>query len=54
MKFYVNRVGWGFEIEADYEAARWLAEFLRKRTITPADEAVAVELHNQLMNALGR
>jgi hypothetical protein len=50
--FAVFPHGWGLAIEADYPSAAWLAEFIRTKRISPADEELAVELYDKLREAL--
>jgi hypothetical protein len=52
MKLLVQGVGWGVVIEADYEAARWLREFVRTKRILPSEEHIAVQLYEQLSEVL--
>jgi hypothetical protein len=52
MKFLVMPQGWGVVIEADDEAGRWLADFLRTKRIRLHEEAIAVDLYEQLTDAL--
>lgn len=52
MTFHAEPKGWGVTIESSYVGAAWLRDFLRTRRITPSDEQLAVELHDELDRVL--
>ena len=51
--FKVEPRGWGINIEATYQDADWLAEFLRTKTRTPQDLEKAEQLYKELVHVLG-
>jgi hypothetical protein len=52
MQFKVEPKGWGINIEADYEGAHFLANFIQTKRIAPHEESAAFNLYTQLNEAL--